>query len=60
MKSSFSLNLAIILAASSVGCSKNSEPLVCLSSSEAISTRDISGGKFSFGENRYYANEKPI
>ena len=60
MKSSSSLTLAVILAASSVGCSKNTEISVCLPTAETVSTRDIIGGKFSFGENRFYANEKPI
>ena len=60
MKSSSSLTLAVVLAASSVGCSKNTELSVCLPTAETINTRDISGGKFSFGENRFYANEKPI
>ena len=60
MKSSSSITLVVILAASSVGCSKIVSLSVCLPTSDAISTRDISGGKFSFGENRFYANEKPI
>ena len=60
MKSSSSLTLAVLLAASSVGCTKNHELSVCFQTAETINTRDIIGGKFSFGENRFYANEKPI
>lgn len=60
MNPSTRLGLVIMSTIFSVSCSKNSAPLVCLSDLEAAATRDISGGKFSFGENRYYANEKPI
>lgn len=60
MKPSTRLTLVIMSTIFSASCSKNSEPLVCLPDLEAVATRDISGGKFNFGENRYYANEKPI
>ena len=52
--------LVIIITFFTVACSKNSEPLVCLPDIEINATKHIKGGKFSFGDDRYYANEKPI
>ena len=60
MKSPFKLTLVITVTAFSAGCSKNIEPMVCLSDLDAAATQDINGGQVSFGENRYYANEKPV
>lgn len=60
MKPSIRFTLVAMVAATSVSCSKQSEPLVCLPQLDSVASQNISGGKFSFGENRYYDNEKPV
>ena len=60
MKTSIRFTLVAMVAATSVSCSKQSEPLVCLPQLDSLVSQNIKGGKFSFGENRYYDNEKPI
>ena len=60
MSSLIRFALVIIITFFTVACSKNSEPLVCFPDIEINTTKHIKGGKFSFGDDRYYANEKPI
>jgi formylglycine-generating enzyme required for sulfatase activity len=49
-----------MVTALSTACSNHSEPLICLSEAQGNQTQDIRGGAFKFGENRYYANERPV
>ncbi len=55
----YRIYLAAILAVLLAACSDHQEPMICLADTEAAGTVDISGGKFRFGDNRYYANEGP-
>jgi formylglycine-generating enzyme required for sulfatase activity len=60
IKSFFKLPLVFMVTALSTACSNHSEPLICLPEAQGNQTQDIRGGAFKFGENRYYANERPV
>ena len=52
--------MVVMVSTLSVACSGQKDILACLPNLETVTTQDIRGGEFSFGDNRYYANEKPI
>ncbi|MDG1693399.1 MAG: formylglycine-generating enzyme family protein [Porticoccaceae bacterium] len=60
MKSSYNLTMVVMVSTLSLACSGHKDTLACLSNVEAITTQDIRGGEFKFGENRFYSNEGPI
>lgn len=59
MPSFYIMSLVAVLAATLVACGDRSEPLACLAEADIGQTMDIVGGQFTFGDNRYYAEEGP-
>ena len=51
--------LVAVLAVFLVACEDRTEPLICLAEADTGNTMDIVGGQFTFGDNRYYADERP-
>lgn len=51
--------IVAVLAVFLVACEDTTEPLICLAEADTGNTMDIIGGQFMFGDNRYYAEERP-
>jgi formylglycine-generating enzyme required for sulfatase activity len=59
MPSCNDISLVLLLTVSLVACSDKSDPLVCLAEADIGATKDIIGGQFTLGDNRFYAEEGP-
>ena len=59
MPSGNNISLVLLLAVSLVACEDRTKPLTCLAEADIGNTVDIIGGQFTFGDNRYYADERP-
>ena len=51
--------LSVLCVSVVTGCSEDQPTMVCLPEGEADQTVNISGGNFTFGDNRYYPDEGP-
>ena len=59
MPSGNNISLVLLLAVSLVACEDRTKPLTCLAEADIGNTVDIIRGQFTFGDNRYYAYERP-
>ena len=59
MPSGNNISLVLLLAVSLVACEDRTKPLTCLAEADIGNTVDIIGRQFTFGDNRYYADERP-
>ena len=59
MPSGNNISLVLLLAVSLVACEDRTQPLTCLAEADIGNTVDINGRQFTFGDNRYYADERP-
>jgi formylglycine-generating enzyme required for sulfatase activity len=59
MPSFNNISLVLLLTVSLVACGERSGPLFCLTEADMGATKDIIGGQFMLGDNRFYVEEGP-